>query len=454
MNALTEKLRTELSTMGSEIKTQLDDIHDMIYNLEEKTTSAVDNVKNTVANNDKTTHGMVTKVGALIKVIHDDAKHIKTSVEANNGKSNNNSLEEQVKSVQNNLVDIKESIELLQGGGPNAAGKSKQGNKAANINSIEQLNNKLEKMSKIINRVKFLVEEKETDEKEIPKVQEKIKVESTDFVSSDLSNQLSKFQSSVEEELSNQSEMMADLTNHFQELADKVSTKEAMKAFFEDVKFRLSDIGNGLSDIKGLGGGGGSGNSQFNTRELEDNLTAAVAAALRDENQKSFETVTDNLFDIEAKLREIENKLHGIKRLVSTSGRRGDDGASGSESANSSRLLERVEVVARRLESVQTAVENCGNGGVVAGAGDNDPSFHVQLLLEEIRKKAESESLDRLSQDLFKSMHNVQQRLLEEHVSLNNCVLLLITTLQFIFFSFTRNFNSCGVILFRVLHLY
>ena len=408
--------------MGSEIKTQLDDIHDMIYNLEEKTTSAVDNVKNTVASNDKRTHDMITKVGAIIKAIHD-----------NNGKGNNNALEEQVKSVQNNLVDIKESIELLQGGGPNAAGKPKQGNKTANVNSIEQLNNKLEKMSKIINRVKFLVEEKETDEKESTKVQEKIKVETTDFVSSDISNQLSKFQNSVEEELSNQSEMMADLTNHFQELADKVSTKEAMKAFFEDIKFRLSDIGNGLSDMKGLGGGGGgTGSSQLNTRELEDNLAAAVSAALRDENQKSFDTVTDNLFDIEAKLREIENKLHGIKRLVSTSGRRGDDGASGSESANSSRLLDRVEVVARRLESVQTAVENCGNGAVGVGAGDNDPSFHVQLLLEEIRKRAESESLDRLSQDLFKSIHNVQQRLLEEHVSLISLVLFSIYSFLYI----------------------
>ena len=43
--------------------------------------------------------------------------------------------------------------------------------------------------------------------------------------------------------------------------------------------------------------------------------------------------------------------------------------------------------------------------------------FETELLLEEIRKRAESESLDRLSQDMFKSMHNVQQRLLEEHVS-------------------------------------
>ena len=38
-------------------------------------------------------------------------------------------------------------------------------------------------------------------------------------------------------------------------------------------------------------------------------------------------------------------------------------------------------------------------------------------MLAEVRKRAESEGLDRLSQDMFKAVHNVQGRLLAEHVS-------------------------------------
>ena len=37
-----------------------------------------------------------------------------------------------------------------------------------------------------------------------------------------------------------------------QELADKVSTKESMKALRDDVKFRLTDIGNGMTELKAL----------------------------------------------------------------------------------------------------------------------------------------------------------------------------------------------------------
>ena len=47
----------------------------------------------------------------------------------------------------------------------------------------------------------------------------------------------------------------------------------------------------------------------------------------------------------------------------------------------------------------------------------------MALLLTEIRKRADSDSLGRLSQDMFKAIHNVQRRLLEEQV--RNTLLLI-----------------------------
>ena len=72
--------------------------------------------------------------------------------------------------------------------------------------------------------------------------------------------------------------------------------------------------------------------------------------------------------------------------------------------------LERVEAVSKRLEAVQTVLENS------LGSGGRD--FDVALLLSEVRKKAEESSLHQHSQDMSKAVHNVQRRLLEELVTL------------------------------------
>ena len=133
---------------------------------------------------------------------------------------------------------------------------------------------------------------------------------------------------------------------------------------------------------------------------LEENLATNLAVALREDSQKHFDGINDALFDM-------ENKLHGIKRLVKKGG---DD----SDEAGLKNVLERVEGVSRRLETVQGVLETRGTGG-----GDGQ-SFDVALVLTEVRKRAEAESLDRHSQDLFKAVHNVQRRLLEEHKRLIN----------------------------------
>ena len=140
----------------------------------------------------------------------------------------------------------------------------------------------------------------------------------------------------------------------------------------------------------------------FQLGVLEENLATNLAAALREDNQKHFDSINDALFDM-------ENKLHGIKRLVKKGGDDFDD-------VGFKNVLERVEGVSKRLETVQAVLEARGSGG---GGGESQ-NFDVALVLTEVRKRAEAESLDRLSQDLFKAVHNVQRRLLEEHKRLIN----------------------------------
>jgi hypothetical protein len=64
---------------------------------------------------------------------------------------------------------------------------------------------------------------------------------------------------------------------------------------------------------------------------------------------------------------------------------------------------------------VQAAVEaNVVEGG---GGGADKGNLNLGLVLQEVRRRADSDTLARHTQDIFKAVHNVQKRLLEEHVS-------------------------------------
>ena len=80
---------------------------------------------------------------------------------------------------------------------------------------------------------------------------------------------------------------------------------------------------------------------------------------------KNHDILTDNLL-------EMETKLQSIKRLVANSNRRpqqADEGGSGGGEASNARLVERVEGVSRRLETVQRALEASGGGAAPGNEG-------------------------------------------------------------------------------------
>ena len=179
----------------------------------------------------------------------------------------------------------------------------------------------------------------------------------------------------------------------FQELSDKIATREVIKVLGDEVRLRLDDLGNGMTDLSGLVKDLPEQHSA-QASLLEENLAAALVAALRDDNQKHFDTIVDNLF-------EMENKLHGIKKLVKKGG--GEE----AEDIGLKTVMDRVEGVSQRLENVQGVLENSLGGEGGAGGG-----LDTALLLAEIRKRSET-----TSQEMYKAVHNVQRRLLEEHVS-------------------------------------
>ena len=182
-----------------------------------------------------------------------------------------------------------------------------------------------------------------------------------------------------------------------------------MKSIAEEIRHRMNDVCTGMTDLVGLVK---DIPDQYTAGSalLEENLAASIVASLRDENQKHFDGINDALF-------EMENKLHGIKKLVKKGG--GGGGEDGDE-LGWKNVMERIECVSGRLESVQGVLENS-----LSQEGEGR-GFDVALVLTEVRKRAKSDALDRLSQDMFKAIHNVQRRLLEEHVSELNLYILLI----------------------------
>ena len=71
--------------------------------------------------------------------------------------------------------------------------------------------------------------------------------------------------------------------------------------------------------------------------------------------------------------------------------------------------------VADKLSGVQSAIET----GLMSG-GEEREQLGTALLLTEIRKRADVETISKLKKEMFTAVHNVQRRLLEEQVSRNH----------------------------------
>ena len=70
----TERLSTELDVIGRDIKTQLDDVHDMVANMEEKAVSLLEQINTDLKGHDNRTVAVSSKLGQLLRAMNDDFK--------------------------------------------------------------------------------------------------------------------------------------------------------------------------------------------------------------------------------------------------------------------------------------------------------------------------------------------------------------------------------------------
>merc|ERR1719150_1479833 len=79
------------------------------------------------------------------------------------------------------------------------------------------------------------------------------------------------------------------------------------------------------------------------------------------------------------------------------------------EANNIESVVQKMNDVADKLSGVQSAIET----GLMSG-GEEREQLGTALLLTEIRKRADVETISKLKKEMFTAVHNVQRRLLEE----------------------------------------
>ena len=95
--------------------------------------------------------------------------------------------------------------------------------------------------------------------------------------------------------------------------------------------------------------------------------------------------------------------------------RQGSVEAGEGEANNIESVVQKMNDVADKLSGVQSAIET----GLMSG-GEEREQLGTALLLTEIRKRADVETISKLKKEMFTAVHNVQRRLLEEQVSRNH----------------------------------
>ena len=112
-----------------------------------------------------------------------------------------------------------------------------------------------------------------------------------------------------------------------------------------------------------------------------------------------------------AEIDQITGKLGTIKSSVKVRSREGSEEAGEDETNNIESVVEKINEVADKLSGVQSALET----GLMSG-GEEREQLGTALLLAEIRKRADLETISKLKKEMFTAVHNVQRRLLEEQV--------------------------------------
>lgn len=445
----------------SDLKSQLDDLHDMVASSEETLTEGLTGVKQEVNKHDKNIGLAINNLAKLLKASVDSFKKLSGDLEdteiriKKNCEDMTTEIIEHVDSSTEKI--IKEAIECTK---DNSASDGSNPEVAGKLDTVVQ---RLDKLGKIVGRIKYLVEDESDEEddsrkkkrgsssgeiikmdtaeieKQLLDVSRKIDLTGLETRLELLGDKMDKMDRDtsekkveellikvdqleenisrrIEDELSGNgdkvekvNQLVLDIRNVVTEVGDRMVTKRGFESGQEEVRQRLTTIASGITSIP----------DEFGSQAaaMEENLCVNVVGSVKDVFKQHWE-------DLMNEVDQILGKLATIKRYVKYGVKDGQEEGEEGEQTTLETVMEKINKVAEKLGDVQAALEvEVVEGDVTEAAGaavGSSPreKLGTALLLTEIRKRADNESVARLRQEMFTAVHNVQRRLLEEQVRL------------------------------------
>jgi len=459
----TTSVGDDLGGNYSDLKSQLDDLHDMVAQSEETLTTGLSGVKQEVNKHDQNIGFAVNNLAKLLKAAVDSFKKLPgdlAETENRIKKCCEEATTEVLEHVDSSTEKIiKEAIESSKDNSSTGDGATPEmGGK------LDTVVNKLDKLSKIVGRIKYLVEDESDDEDESKKKKragggvggEIVKMDTAEIekqlldvsrkidltglesrleVLGDKMDKMDKDTSEkkveelilkfdqleenisrrIEDDLAGNSEkvdktkqLVIEIKNVVTEVGDRMVTKRGFESGQEEVRQRLTKMASGIDSIP----------DEFGSQAaaMEENLCVNVVGSVKDVFKQHWD-------DLMNEVDQILGKLATIKRYVKFGVKEGQEEGEEGEQTTLETVMDKINKVAEKLGHVQAALETDvvgGEGVEAAGPAVGSPreKLGTALLLTEIRKRADSESVARLRQEMFTAVHNVQRRLLEEQVRL------------------------------------
>ena len=426
---------------------KLDTIQTLLNNQERELLTAIQGVTAAVAKSERGTSNAMSHLAKLLKTCVDLQKN--GELEKNLRECLETGVETTINEIQFGFDKYSEKMEeLLSQTNDNrssSAGDNPNPDSTAKIDSIAT---KLEKLNKNVVRIKYLIEDGSDDEEQSKKRKRKTSLSSdaysptadireiekllmeiterfdlksfenrlelvdhkldqmsrghSDKKLEDLLFKMSEIEESIsrriEDDLSANVEKVEKIDenvlvirNIVQEVGDRMITSRVFTNSQQEIRKQLSDLQNSVGNSPDDLGG--------QTVAMAENLCANVEKSVRDVFKQHWEELMTEIDQITGKLGT----------------RQGSVEAGEGEANNIESVVQKMNDVADKLSGVQSAIET----GLMSG-GEEREQLGTALLLTEIRKRADVETISKLKKEMFTAVHNVQRRLLEEQVSRNH----------------------------------
>ena len=205
-----DKVLEELDTLGKDLKSQLDDVHDMVASIEDKTNGALAELKNDLNLHDKRTGISTSKIALVMRDILSQSQLISekfSSLESRVGEGS--------ESGGNLAKVVEQAVQVLEarGGG---GGDSQQ--LTSLVDKVDMLAGKQDKLGKVVGRVKYLLESEEGEKEggKRRKTKESRADKEEELGEDGVEKSLAEFRNRMVDELNNQADMLTEITNNIQ----------------------------------------------------------------------------------------------------------------------------------------------------------------------------------------------------------------------------------------------